>query len=343
MKTSNLAYGLIIAIGVVIVLIFGKKILLPLVLALVIWFLIKAIRSFIGSIKFSGSSMPLWLQNSLVFIVIFSILGLIGMLLSSSIGHMTTVIPIYEKNIQALASSMNELLGIDISDWIEKYSGNLNLSVILTSILTSISDLLGNAFLVIIYVIFLLLEESAFPHKIAAIFNTKERKEKSTKLLNNLNRSINNYILVKTSTSLLTGILSYIVLVIIDIEFAFFWAFLIFILNYIPTIGSLIATAFPSLAAILQTGEFTPFLIVLGCVGAIQIVVGNIIEPRFMGNSLNISPLIVLLSLAFWGSIWGIIGMILCVPLTVILIKVFAEVPGTRNISIFLSKNGRVD
>ncbi len=343
MKASNIAYSLIIAIGVVIIFIFGKNILLPLVLAITIWFLIKAVRAFVAGIKVKGKIFPLWIQNSLVFIVIVSVLGLIGMLLTSSINKMTDAIPSYEKNVETIAASLNNMLGIDISDWLEEYSGNIDFSTILKNILTSISDLLGNAFLVVIYIVFLLLEESAFPGKLSAIFSRKESKEKTTELIKNLNNTINDYILVKTLISLITGILSYIALVIIGIDFAFFWAFLIFLLNYIPTVGSLIATIFPALAAILQIGDATPFFIVLGSVGAIQIIMGNIVEPRFMGNSLNISPLVVLLSLAFWGSIWGIIGMLLCVPLTVIMIKVFALFPKTRTISILLSKSGKID
>jgi predicted PurR-regulated permease PerM len=311
-------------------------------LAVVIWFLIKAVRSFIAGIKIKDRSLPWWIQNTLVFVVIISVLGVIGMMLSANINKMADVLPAYEKNVESIAHSINELLGIDISEWLEEYSGGINFSTILRSILTSISDLIGDAFLVIIYIVFLMLEESAFPGKLRAIFTTSESKEKSEELIKNLNGTINNYILVKTLMSLLTGILSYVALVIIGIDFAFFWAFLIFLLNYIPTVGSLIATAFPALAAILQTGEITPFFIVLGSVGAIQMIVGNIIEPKFMGNSLNISPLVVLLSLAFWGSIWGVIGMLLCVPLTVIMIKIFALFPRTRTISILLSKSGKV-
>lgn len=343
MKTSNIAFGLITAIAFVVILIFGKAILLPLVLATMIWFLIKAIRSFMGRIKINGKVLPQWLRNTLVFAFIICILASVGMLLSTSINRMSEVIPSYEANLEKIAEALNATFGVDIHALIKEYSGNINLSSILRNVLDSLSDILGNAFLVIIYIVFILIEESAFPNKLKAIFKQKEQKEKTSLLLENMNKSINNYILVKTLVSLITGILSYIVLVSIGIDFAFFWAFLIFILNYIPTVGSLIATVFPATAAILQTGSFTPFLIVLGGVGAIQVVVGNIIEPRFMGNSLNISPLVVILSLAFWGSIWGIIGMILCVPLTVIMIKIFALFPQTRKFSVMLSKNGNID
>ncbi|MEO0874547.1 MAG: AI-2E family transporter, partial [Bacteroidota bacterium] len=110
----------------------------------------------------------------------------------------------------------------------------------------------------------------------------------------------------------------------------------------IPSIGSLIATTFPAIIAILQTGEFMPGLWVLLGVGIIQVIVGNFIEPRLMGNSLNISPLVVILSLIAWGAIWGVIGMVLSVPIMVMLIIVCARFESTRNIAIILSENGQI-
>lgn len=129
----------------------------------------------------------------------------------------------------------------------------------------------------------------------------------------------------------------------IGVDFAIFWAFLIFLLNYIPTIGSLIATAFPAVLTLVQFETFTPFIIVLVAITGIQMVVGNFIEPKMMGNSLKISSLVVLLSLAFWGAIWGVTGMFLCVPITVILMIIFAQFPTSRPIAILLSDDGDIN
>lgn len=132
-------------------------------------------------------------------------------------------------------------------------------------------------------------------------------------------------------------------MLIIGVDFAFFWAFLIFILNYIPTVGSLIATIFPAMIALVQFNSFSPFVLVLVLIGSIQLLVGNVLEPKIMGSSLNISSLVVLLSLAFWGSIWGVVGMILSVPITVMMIIVMSHFPGTKNIAIMLSANGKIE
>ena len=343
MKAVNIAYSLIIAIGTGFILVIGKTILLPLVAALIIWFLIKAVRDFVSNLSVGKKHLPAWIQTTLVFVLIIGMLSIVGILLSANIVKMIDVLPSYEENISNLMSSINERFNVDVSVMLKDYAGGVELTDLLRNILNSLSELLGNAFLVIIYVIFLLIEERAFPKKIAAIFTSAENQERISVLLKKLNHSINSYVLIKTMVSLITGTLSFIALKIIGIDFAFFWAFIIFLLNYIPTIGSLIATFFPALAAILQMGELTPFFYVLASVGTIQLVMGNVVEPKLMGSNLNISVLVVVLALIFWGSIWGIIGMVLCIPITVIMIKVFALFDKTRSIAILLSGDGKLE
>jgi len=210
------------------------------------------------------------------------------------------------------------------------------------SLFNSISEIFADAFLVLLYTVFLMLEDAMIPLKLKAMISDTDKHQNALALIKKISKSINEYVMLKTVVSLITATVSYIVMLIIGIDFAFFWAFLIFVLNYIPTIGSLVATLFPALIALFQFGEISSFFIVLGCIGAIQVVVGNFIEPKIMGSSLNVSPLVVLISLAFWGSIWGIVGMVLSVPITVILIILFAQFQTTRNIAILLSGNGNV-
>jgi predicted PurR-regulated permease PerM len=187
------------------------------------------------------------------------------------------------------------------------------------------------------------LEEPIFPKKLKAMYPDKERYNHMNNLVNKIDFSIGNYIALKTLVSLLTGFLSYFALLFIGIDAPLFWAFLIFVLNFIPTIGSLIATLFPTFFALLQFGEITPAILVLAIVGSIQLIVGNLVEPRLMGNTLNISPLVVFLTLSLWGVMWGITGMLLSVPITVILIIIMSEFPATQPIAILLSQKGKIN
>nr|WP_306303376.1 AI-2E family transporter [Pseudovibrio denitrificans] len=115
-----------------------------------------------------------------------------------------------------------------------------------------------------------------------------------------------------------------------------------FLLNYIPTIGSLIAVIFPSLLSLVYFDTLTPFIAITLGLGAVQFILGNLVEPRLMGTQLNISPLVIMISLSFWGALWGVIGMVLCVPLVVLAIIICAQFPSSRPIAILLSGDGNV-
>jgi predicted PurR-regulated permease PerM len=128
----------------------------------------------------------------------------------------------------------------------------------------------------------------------------------------------------------------------VGVDFASFWAVLIFLLNFIPTIGSIIATAFPSVLTLIQFDTLGPFIITVSILTTIQFCIGSLVEPKLMGNRLNLSPIVILLSLGLWGSIWGIPGMFLCVPITVIMMIVCSYFPNTRPAAVLLSGNGRV-
>lgn len=342
MRIQKIAYSLIIAIGVVIILIYGKTLLLPFVFAIMLWFIIKAIRGLFDKLRIKGRAMPMWFKNILAFTIVFLVMSLLGKLLSVNISKISKVLPEYQQNIDSMVAYLNTAFGIDIYSWVKDYSVDLDLSVIITPILNSLSDLLGSAFMVIIYVIFLLIEEAVFPLKLKAVFNEPDRYSRSNSIFEKLNVSLNNYFALKTLVSLVTGLLSYVILLIIEVDFAFFWAFLIFTFNFIPTIGSMVATLFPSLIALVQFNSFSYFFLVLALIGAVQIAVGNFLEPKLMGNSLNISPLVVIISLMFWGTIWGVLGMIMSVPITVMLIIVFAQFNTTKGIAIMLSSRGKV-
>lgn len=153
---------------------------------------------------------------------------------------------------------------------------------------------------------------------------------------------MSSYISLKSLVNLLSAALSYFIMLGVGIDSPLFWAFLIFVFNFIPAIGPIIGTIFPALFALIQFGEFAPFLVILFGVGGTVVTVGSFVEPRVMGNNLNISPLVAILSLAIWGSIWGIIGMLLSVPITVAMIIIFSQFPKTRTIAILLSEKGRI-
>lgn len=214
-----------------------------------------------------------------------------------------------------------------------------------------ISGLITDMLLILIYVAFLYVSAGAFSRKLDRVFVRPADRARSRQLGDQVRRTMEQYLWVQTSLSIISTSLTYVTLVIIGLDNALFWSFVIFVLNYIPTIGSIIATALPTLFAIVQPESTWPewmpdnallcALVVFAGVSVWQFVIGNFVAPRMQANSLNLSPLVVLLSLAVWGALWGPVGMFLSAPLTVLVMIVLAQVRGARWIAVLMSADGK--
>ncbi|MFY7671895.1 AI-2E family transporter [Tenacibaculum sp. MEBiC06402] len=339
-KASNF---IIVSAAIIAVLVIGKGILIPFIFAIIFWFFTREIRKIIYKIPFAEKFIPKWLSNIFVFTIIILAFGFISEIISNSVTSVTNSYDKYEPNVERIITDLGNYLNVDILKSIKSLVGDFDYGSVLGDVANGVSGLLGDTFMIIIYALFLFLEEKSFVKKLYMIVSNGDNYDNVKSMLDKIEDSISNYIRLKTFVSVLTGILSYFVLLLVGVDSAPFWAFLIFLLNYIPTVGSLVGTLFPAIFCLLQFGEFTPFLIVAIVVGAIQVVVGNILEPRLFGKSLNLSPLVTILSLAVWGKIWGITGMVLSVPITVIMIIVFSQFEKLRPIAIMLSEKGEID
>ena len=191
----------------------------------------------------------------------------------------------------------------------------------------------------LIYAVFLFVEQVHFHRKLTIIFGEGDRLRS---VLGQIDRDIRVYIRIKTTLAVTTSALSYMVMAWVGVDFAAFWAVMVFFFYYIPTVGSILAIVAPALLTLVQFDHLGPFLIVLFVIGTIQIVVANVIEPAVMGRSLNLSPLVVIFSLVVWGTIWGVVGMFLCVPITVMLLIVLAHFKATHPVAVLLSADGEV-
>jgi predicted PurR-regulated permease PerM len=196
------------------------------------------------------------------------------------------------------------------------------------------------AVLVLLYLGFLIASRHAFERKTVRLFGTREARHEALDVFLRVRDSIERYLWIQTVTGLVIAAGSFFVMMLVGLDHAFFWAFLVFILNYVPILGAVAGIGLPALFALLQFGDYGHALEVLGGTFAIAFVVGNIFLPRMQGNSLNMDPLIVMLSLAFWGAIWGLPGMFLSTPLTVLSMVILAQFRGSRWIAILLSGDG---
>jgi hypothetical protein len=239
-----------------------------------------------------------------------------------------------------LVGSLFAWLGRDVASGLVAAFEDIDLAANIRALAGSAGYILATAILIVLYVGFLFAERARFAGKLARLFPDPRRAARVDRMFQSITRTVHRYIVIKTVVSILTGVLVYIVMVAFGLEFAETWALLTVFLNFIPNIGSIIATAIPTLAALVQFDNWTPVLLLFAIIGVIQFSVGNLIEPHLMGRSLNLSPFVIILSLTFWGAIWGIVGMFLAVPIMVMVMIVCSHVPLLHPVAIVLSRDG---
>ncbi|QIM63794.1 hypothetical protein A1D29_11100 [Pasteurellaceae bacterium Orientalotternb1] len=266
---------------------------------------------------------PLWLAISLLF-VLFGLISffLIG-LINSTVKEFTASIPTYKV---LLAERMNFLLAL-AEKWQIPIPQDLlsnsfdpgRLMNLVSNLLLSFSGVVTDTFVLILVVVFMLFEAPTAKHRFAMILSRNKSEICSTEIqLNRVLQGVIGYLGVKTTTSVLTGLSVWFLLEMTGVQYAVLWGTLSFLLNYIPNIGSILASVPIIVQALLLNGFSVGFGVAVGVIG-INMVVGNVLEPRMMGRTLGLSTLVVFLSLLFWGWILGTVGMLLSVPLTMAL------------------------
>ncbi|XOV67425.1 MAG: AI-2E family transporter [Fluviicola sp.] len=342
MKLQNVAYSLIITALVVLLLIVAEPILVPFVIAVLIWFVVKKTRNLIDKIGFFKRYIPRWIKTLMASIVIFVGLVSVARLLIYNIESLGTSYQNYVSNVELLAAEIQSFTGYNLKAEMADFINTFEADKYFNGIVNSISGILGNMVMIIFYILFILIEESLFETKLNLIAEGSEHPQQVRETLTKIDKTMSRYIGLKSLIALCTATLGFIVFYSVGLDAPLFWAFLIFMFNFIPSVGPILASILPALFSLLQFGDFTAFLIIIIALTSISVLIGNFLEPRLMGNTLNISPLVAILSLAVWGALWGITGMLLSVPITVALIIIFSQFPNTRSIAILLSEKGRV-
>lgn len=337
----KVTFSLLFIILVVFILYVGRGILIPLIWAIIIWYLIKGIRDHIKQLPIIGSRLPNWLISIFATLSFIGVFILIISLVINNANDLVSKLASYK-----ISDNMSNILHSDLVeaiDW-QSYEESLkeNATSYLSDFTTYLSGFFSYFFLVILYTVFVFSESTNFKEKLANTIESKELLVSYVRKFREIDESITTYLVLKTFVSIITATITFFILISIGVDAPFFWAFLVFLMNYIPSIGSLIATLFPTIMAFIQFGDWLHPLLVLGLVGLTQVIVGNFVEPKIMGKSLNLSTLVVMLALSFWSALWGITGAILSVPIMVILILLFKQFDATRPIAKLLSEKGKL-
>lgn len=260
---------------------------------------------------------------------------LIGAVVGASISAFREDLPEYQTRLTLLTEQLFVWLGtlglsIDITQLRDSFNPSAALSLA-GSTLAQLGNMMTNAFLILITVIFILAEEVGFTEKLKVLGNSK----KTLNAIDSFTNGVNQYVAIKTVMSLITGVLILIWLWILGVDYFVLWGLLAFLLNFVPTLGSIIAAVPAVLLAVVQLGVGDAALAGAGFL-VVNFVVGNIIEPRIMGKGLNLSTLVVFLSLVFWGWVLGPIGMLLSIPLTMTVKIATESFDDTRWIGVIL-------
>jgi predicted PurR-regulated permease PerM len=327
-------------------LIVGQAIFIPLVLAIFITYLVVALAHALQKIRVKRRTLPFgWAVGAAVVLLILLLTGLVQ-LVADNIRDVVNAAPQYQARFEAMAAAANQALAATFNQQkpitMTTLLTQIDLRSVLGRVALAFQSIAANTAQILVYVAFMLLEVQTFDRKITAMFPDPEREASLRGTLHQIGHKIETYVWIKTAMSLLTSVLCFIALTVIGVDFAAFWALIIFVLNFIPYIGVIIAVVFPSLLALLQFGAIATGLLVFALLAGIQAFVDNVVEPRLAGKSLNISPIVMIVGLSVWGAVWGITGMVLSVPILVMVMIVLAQFPRTRPLAILMSQNGDI-
>ncbi|TDI70615.1 MAG: AI-2E family transporter [Bacteroidetes bacterium] len=342
MKNNNLLaviLGLIAVFVIGVVLLELKIVLLPFAISLLLSIIFKPFV-----LRLKKGRVPMAISLFGVLLVFFLVLFLLGWVVFSSTETFVETLPSYEAKIsafmfdvQARVLGLAERFGVQVTDfrWTDAIEFSSITSVLTTGVGSFIS-FLSTTFLILLFMLFILAGAGDLAGKVKMAF-PEEQANRIGDVVGTIDTRVRQYLVTKTLISLGTGALTFLFLLALGVDFPLIWGLLAFVLNYIPNVGSVIAVLFPFFLSLLQFDTLVAPMLVLILLGGIQMLMGNVIEPRIMAFSLNLSPLLILVSLIFWGWLWGVLGMMLAVPLTATIKIITENLEPLKPLSVLMS------
>jgi len=320
----------------------GKNLLQPLVLAVVFWYLIDTLAEFYKRLRIGRFTLPRSVALTAAILSFGTLLWVLGTIIGRNVTAVIAAAPGYQQRLEKVFLQGADRLGFDEAPTLSQVFNRFDLGSVLSDIAGATASVAGIIGIVIVYVGFLFVEQINANRKIELLFRDPVRSGRLKTILAQVSQDIQIYLRIKITLGLVMALIGYGIMRAVGLDFAGFWAVLIFFFYFIPTVGSLLAIISPMLLTLVQFDSLTPFIIVTVTMGVTQISMANIVEPAILGRSLNLSPFVIILSLMVWGTIWGVIGMFLCVPIMVIVMIVLANFEQTRPIAVLLSADGRI-
>ncbi|WP_118132999.1 AI-2E family transporter [Oceanicella sp. SM1341] len=335
--------ALIAVLATIAFLVIARPVLIPLVLALFVWLILnvtsRGSRRVLHAIGLDSHAAA----KLLSILVVSATLVLLGALVGQNAYEIAQALPHYEERLDTVLSSlmraarMNETVAI--SDLLDR----LELTPILLSLAGSMASFLSSLVIVVVYVLFINQEAGAAEAKLAAVISDPVERERVHRIIRRIITEIDAYMGVNMFCGVIQAVPTWAVLAAVGVDAPVFWAVVIFITSFIPTIGTLFGIVFPALMALVQFDTFTPFVVVLAVMLPVQLFASNYLEPRMMSSSMNLSGLVVLVGIFAGGAIWGIVGALIVVPVLSVMMLIFAQIPSMRPVALLMSSDGRLE
>lgn len=246
----------------------------------------------------------------------------------------------YTPRLNGLIAQIAGLVGVNVPPTVTQLIDQINPTRYLGDVARGLQSFASTAAFVLVYLGFILASRSGWERKTVSLFASRGKRQDATAAFLRIRNGVEQYLWVQTVTGLMIAVASWVAMALVGLDNAIFWAILIFIASYIPVVGGIVAVAAPPVFALVQFPAPWKALILFAVLQVIGLFVGNVVQPRMQGRSLNMDPIVLLLALAFWSALWGLPGAFLSTPLTTVMMVILAQFAGTRWIAVLLSADG---
>ena len=334
----------IIALAVILfLLVQAKFLLISLAIAIMLFSLTSDAIGYFQRLRIGNAKLTVGVASFLAVMLIAAVLISISLIILSQANTVVVTVLQYTQAAQVAVAQLVGWMGEDVERAVLDWLGSIEVAPYLTTLAGQAGNVASGAVLVTLFVGFMFLERLWFTTKLTSLMGDEESARRVELIISSIIHRVNRYLVVKAVISVVTGGLVYFIIEFLGLDLAFALGVLTFVLNFIPNIGSIVATFVVALVAYVQTGDTVTGVGVLGFVGLCQFVIGQVLDPLLLGKTLRLSSFGIIASLAFWAAVWGIIGMFLAVPIMVSVMIVCSHIPGLRPVAVLLSREGLPD
>lgn len=335
LSVANIIVAVILVGGAFYVL---RRILEPFILAV---FLLLVVDGMARVLMARAPKLPSWAALTLALVLIVGTFGLTLWLSADNAADFAAKAPAYAARINALLLAAAQRFGLMVTPTLSSLLGDLNPARFAGVLATGLSHFVEGAVFVLIYLGFLLASRRGFSAKFGELFRTDGERAEAGRVFDRIRHGVERYVWVQTVVGVIITSASAGVMLACGLTHVAFWCVIIFLANYIPAIGAAIGVLFPAMFGLMEFDGVVRALVMVAALEAVHFVVSHVVQPRMQGRSLNLDPIVVLLALAFWGAVWGVVGAFLSTPLTVAAMAVLAEFRPSRPIAVLLSSDGK--